>query len=150
MTTIINQSLAHGLEVLLLFDKSHPGFTVPEISERLGYSQSKTYRLVRTLIKYNLIKEDNKKGQYCLGLSALCLGLLAQQQFNISKIARPFMKELSILTKETAILTVVNGTKGVVLDRVESEEPIPIGLRHIYGRSANRDMPSAIKRSIKG
>jgi DNA-binding IclR family transcriptional regulator len=34
------------------------------------------------------------------------------------------MKELSKITKETVILTAVNGTKGIVLDRVESEEPI--------------------------
>jgi DNA-binding IclR family transcriptional regulator len=54
----------------------------------------------------------------------LRLGLLAQKQFDISEIARPFMEELSCLTKETAVLTAVNGTKGIVLERVETEEPI--------------------------
>jgi len=120
----INQSLAHGLEILLLYDPSHPLFSVAEISKRLGYSQSKTYRLIRTLIRYDLIQEDNGTARYSLGLNALRLGLLAQQQFNIATIARPFMKELSLLTKETVLLTAVSGTKGVVLERVESEEPI--------------------------
>jgi DNA-binding IclR family transcriptional regulator len=126
----INQSLAHGLDILLLYDTATHLFTVSEISKRLGYSQSKTYRLVRTLIKYRFLQEHNGTAQYSLGLNALRLGLLAHQQFNISEIARPFMKELSVLTKETVLLTAVNGTRGIVLDRVESEEPIRYSLFH--------------------
>jgi DNA-binding IclR family transcriptional regulator len=38
------------------------------------------------------------------------------------------MEELSQSTKETVLLTTVNGTKGMVLDRVESEEPIRYSL----------------------
>jgi IclR family KDG regulon transcriptional repressor len=128
MTTAINQSFAHGLDILLLYDTSTPFFTVSEISKRLGYSQSKAYRLIRTLIRYSLLQEDNGTARYSLGLNALRLGLLAQRKFNISLIARPFMKELSLLTKETVLLTAVNGTKGIVLERVESEEPIRYSL----------------------
>lgn len=124
----INQSLAHGLDILLLYDTSCSVFTVSEISRRLKYSQSKAYRFVRTLTKYGLLQEDHGTAKYTLGLNALRIGLLAQQQFNISMIARPFMKELSAITKETVLLTAVNGTKGVVLDRVESEEPIRYSL----------------------
>ena len=128
ITMTINQSLAHGLDILLLYDTSHPIFTVAEISKRLGYGQSKTYRLIRTFVKYGLIQGDSGTARYSLGLNALRLGLLAQQQFNISVIARPLMKELSFFTKETVILTAVNGTRGIVLERVESEEPIRYSL----------------------
>jgi DNA-binding IclR family transcriptional regulator len=128
VTMNINQSLAHGLQILLLFDTATPSLTVAEISNRLGYSQSKTYRLVRTLTKLGFLQEANGKARYLLGLNVLQMGLLAQKQFNISSIARPFMKELSRLTKETVVLTAVNGTKGVVIDRVESEEPIRFSL----------------------
>jgi DNA-binding IclR family transcriptional regulator len=124
----INQSLAHGLEILFLYDTTTPLLSVAEISKKLKYSQSKAYRLVRTLMKYSLLQEDHGTAKYTLGLNALRLGLLAQQQFNISTIARPFMKELSAITKETVLLTAVNGTKGIVLDRVESEEPIRYSL----------------------
>jgi DNA-binding IclR family transcriptional regulator len=128
MTISINQSLAHGLDILLLYDTSTPLFTVAEISKRLGYSQSKTYRLIRTLIKYNLLQENHGTARYALGLNALRIGLLAQQNLNLPAIAHPLMKELALLTKETVLLTAVNGTKGIVLDRVESEEPIRYSL----------------------
>jgi DNA-binding IclR family transcriptional regulator len=124
----INQSLAHGLEILFLFDPSTSSFSVAAISKRLRFSQSKTYRLVRTFIKYGLLKENSGTAQYSLGPNAFRIGLLAQQQFNLSEIARPLMKELSLVTKETVLLTAVNGTKGIVLDRVESEEPIRYSL----------------------
>ncbi len=124
MTMTINRSLAHGLETLLLFDASTPLLTVAEISKRLRYSQSKTYRLVRTLIRYGLLQGNGGTARYSLGINALRMGLLAREHFNLSAIARPFMKELSLLTKETVFLTAVNGTKGICLERVESEEPI--------------------------
>ncbi len=124
----INQSLAHSLDILLLYDFDSPVFTVAEICKRLGYSQSKTYRLVRTLIRYGFLREDRGTSMYSLGLNVLRLGLLARRQLDISSIAYPFMKELSQLTKESVLLTAVNGTKGIVLARVESEEPIRISL----------------------
>lgn len=124
----INRSLAHGLEILLLYDSSTLLFAVAEIAKRLGYSQSKTYRLIRTLIRYGLLRENRETAQYSLGMGALRMGLLAQLNFNLPLLARPFMKELSLLTKETVLLTAVNGTKGIVLDRVESEEPIRYSL----------------------
>jgi len=128
MTMSITQSLAHGLDILLLYDTATPLLSVAEISKKLKYSQSKAYRLVRTLMKYGLLQEDRGTARYILGSNALRLGLLAQQQFNIAAIARPYMKELSKITKETVLLTAVNGTKGIVLERVESEEPIRYSL----------------------
>ncbi len=128
MTISINQSLAHGLEILLLYDTTTLLLSVAEISKKLNYGQSKAYRLVRTLTRYGLLQEDNGTARYTLGLNALRLGLLAQQQFNITEIAKPFMKELSLQTKETVLLTAVNGSKGIVLERVESEEPVRYSL----------------------
>jgi IclR family transcriptional regulator, KDG regulon repressor len=124
----ISQSLAHGLDILFLYDTTASLLSVSEISKRLGLSQSKTYRLVRTLIQYGLLQEKPGTAQYQLGLSAYRIGLLAQQCFDLPGLARPLMKELSQLTRETVLLTAVNGTKGVVLERVESEEPIRYSL----------------------
>jgi len=124
MIKSINQSLAHGLELLLTFESRRPLLTVSEISKVLGFSQGKTYRLVRTLIKYHLIQENPGTAQYSLGLNALRLGFVAQQSINVGTIARPFMSELSSRTKEAVLLTAVNGTKGICTETVESEEPV--------------------------
>lgn len=129
MTKTINRSLAHGLEILFLYDANTPFLSVAEISKHLRYSQSKTYRLIRTLIKYGLVQEIPGTAQYCLGLNALRIGLLVQQNLNLSVIARPLMKKLSLLSKETILLTVVNGTRGMCLEKVESDEPIRLSFQ---------------------
>ena len=84
--------------------------------------------MIRTLIKHGFLQENPGKAQYSLGLNALKLGLLAQQNLNLTVIARPLMKELSLLTKETVLLTAVHGTRGICIERVESEEPIRYSL----------------------
>lgn len=124
----ISQSLAHGLDILFLYDTTVALLTVSEISKRLGLSQSKAYRLVRTLVQYRLLQESPGTAQYGLGLNAYRMGHLAQQNFDLPEIARPLMKDLSHLTRETVVLTAVNGTKGMVVERVESEEPIRYSL----------------------
>jgi IclR family transcriptional regulator, KDG regulon repressor len=124
----ISQSLARGLDILFLYDTSVPFLSVAEISGRLGLSQSKAYRLVRTLIQYRLLQEKAGTARYGLGLNAYRLGFLAQAYFDLPELARPIMNELSRLTRETVLLTAVNGTKGMVLERVESKEPIRYSL----------------------
>ena len=127
-TMTINQSLAQGLDILFLYDTDVPLLTASEVSRRLEYTQSKTYRLIRTLIEYGLLQQNLGTSQYRLGLNAMRLGLLAQRSISIPEISRPFMKELSLVTRETVLLTTINGTKGIVLERVESEEPVRYSL----------------------
>lgn len=119
-----NQSLVHGLQIVFLFDPANPYLRVSEISKRLKYSQSKTYRLVKTLVEWGLLQEVAEKGRYSLGLGAFRLSLLAQRHFSLPEIARPHMKELSLVTKETVILTAVQGRQGVCVEVIESREPI--------------------------
>jgi DNA-binding IclR family transcriptional regulator len=54
----IKQFLSHGLEILLLCDTLTSPLKGSEISKRMRYGQSKTYRLARTLIKYGLLQEN--------------------------------------------------------------------------------------------
>ena len=118
------QSLAQGLDILLLYAIERSALTAAEISNEKGYSLSKTYRIIRTLIKYGFIEEEKGTARYSLGLNALQLGLLAQKKYSLASVAKPLMKELSVLSKESVVLTTVSGTKAVCIENVESEEAI--------------------------
>jgi IclR family transcriptional regulator, KDG regulon repressor len=144
MTINFTQSLAHGLEVLLLFDTSTPVLTVADVSKRLGYSLSKSYRLTRTLIRYGLVEPADGTAKYCLGLNILRLGLLAKKRFTLPVIAQPLMKELSVRTKEAVLLTAVSMTKGICLERMESQESVrpsifqPGELFHLHAGASSK------------
>lgn len=119
-----NKTFACGLQIPLLFDAETPAMTAAEISQRLGYSLSKSYRLIRTLVQFRMLREKPGTAHYILGMAFIRLGQLAQQNFQLSAVARPVMEELSRLTNETVLLTAFDGTRGVCLERVESKEPI--------------------------
>jgi DNA-binding IclR family transcriptional regulator len=121
--TMGNVSLQNGLDVLLLYDTSKSELTVSEIARNLGFTQSKTYRLVRTLTAANFLQKKGTK-QYALGLNVSRLGLVAQQDLGLSDIAKPFMKELARLTRESVYLSILYGTKGMLIEKIESPEPI--------------------------
>lgn len=57
--TRMSQSLAPGLEILLLFDSTRPVLAIPEIVEHLRFSQRKAYRLIRVLMYYGLLERQN-------------------------------------------------------------------------------------------
>ena len=119
-----NLSLLNGLSLLLLYNPSTLLLTIREISKKLAYSQSKTYRLVKTLTNHGFLQKKPGTKQYALGLNILRLGLTAQQNLALSVIARPFMEELSSLTKESVFLSIVNGRKRMLIEKVESDEPV--------------------------
>lgn len=118
-----NVSLQSGLDVLLLYDTSKRQLTVSEIAQSLGFAQSKTYRLVKTLKASNFLQKKGTK-QYALGLNAFRIGLVAQQDLGLPDIARPFMEELSTITRESVYLSIRYGTKGMLIEKVQSPEPI--------------------------
>jgi len=119
-----NKTFTSGLQVLLLYDSDNHSLTALEISKRLGYSISKTYRLIRTMVQFDMLKENPQTASYSLGRAIIRLGLLAQKNFQLPGVAQPFMKELSLLTRETVILVGLEGTRGICLELVESAEPI--------------------------
>lgn len=119
-----NLALLNGLRLLLLYNPSTPLLTVREISKKLGYSQSKTYRLVKTLTNHDFLQKKPGTKQYALGLNIFRLGLTAQQNLGLSVIARPFMEELSRLAKESVFLSIVNGSRRMLVEKVESDEPV--------------------------
>jgi len=129
MKNVITQSLANGLRILLTFDSSSPLLTVHEITEQLGYSQATAYRLVRTLVEFGFLRQVTGGPQYALGLETVRLGLIGQETLNLSEIALPFMKELSSRTCEAVLLTVVDGTQGMCLAKIETEGPIRLSLK---------------------
>ena len=119
-----NKTFTSGLRVLLLYDSTTPSLTAVEISKRLGFSISKTYRLIRTMVEFDMLREIPQTASYSLGLAIFRLGLLARENFQLPVVARPILKELSLLTKETVLLVALDGTRAICLERVESAESV--------------------------
>ena len=117
-------SLAKGLSVMeLLAEKKE--LTVTGIAHELGLNRAGSHRFLATLKDLGYV-EKNENGRYYLTFKLLELGTKAANWFEIRRIARPFMHELSKATKETINLGYFNGTDILHVEKIDSTEVLRI------------------------
>ena len=80
------------------------------------------------MVQFNMLRENPQTASYSLGLAIFRLGLLARENFQLPVVARPILKELSLLTRETVLLVALDRTRAICLERVESAESIRFSL----------------------
>jgi len=126
-------SVEKAFKILTLFSAFRPSIDVNEISRDLGIPKSTVYRLIRIMMKYELLEQDNETHGYRLGIRIFQMGNIVKYQRRVGEIAYPFLVELRNITKETVILVVVEGHKSLVLREVEGIHVVR--LTHDEGRT---------------
>jgi IclR family KDG regulon transcriptional repressor len=94
-----------------------------------GYPLATTHRIVSTLAKRGYLKQDPVTKTYALSMRFVELGNRAQQQFNLTSIARPHLERLKRVTGESANLAVLDGQEAVYLDQVRSDHMLQLFTR---------------------
>lgn len=121
-------SLTKGLLILeMMMEKDNLGVT--EISKVLKVNKSSAYRLLITLEERNFVKQDQVTGKYSLGMKLASFRTKVLEGIDIREIARPYLKELSEITKESSALCVLSGDHGIVIEKQSSKESISA---HLY------------------
>ena len=119
------QSLDRGIRILEILEwKKSAGVT--ELAIDLGINKSTAYRLLYTLRNKNLIEQNEDTDKYCLCAGILRLGNSMLKNTTAISQARPYLEELSKITKESAHLSVFTNMRVVVVDQVMSLEAIKV------------------------
>ncbi|GHV54071.1 DNA-binding transcriptional regulator KdgR [Deltaproteobacteria bacterium] len=121
---IVN-SVVKALNILeLLEDYKELGVT--EISGRLGYDKSTTFRLLTTLRERQFIVQNAQTQKYANGIKLLMLGhgVLRHRSYNLT--IRIELKKLAESTRETVNLAIAEGTDVVYIDRYETQDIIKL------------------------
>ena len=100
--------------------------TQAEISRAAGLSEATTLRYLSTLNRNGLVERDAHSGRYALGLRLFQLGERALGT-DVRHAALPVMRELSERFHETVNLGVRNADNLVLIEAVESTQPIRRG-----------------------
>ncbi len=103
------KSAGRVLEILEFFDDIRRSATVVEVSEALGYPQSSTSALLRSLVKLGYLKHDPYARTYGTSVRVALLGSWVSAEFVREGRVIEMMKELNRLTRDTIILAVRNG-----------------------------------------
>ena len=93
--------------------------------------KSTLVRLLKAMLRHAIVQQDPRTRRYRLGTALMHLGRAAQRQFDIERIVRPFLAELTKATGETASFAILEGDRAVYDVQVLSNSIIrgapPIG-----------------------
>lgn len=113
------QSIDRVIDILeaLAEEKGVCGITV--LSQKTGLHKSTVHRLLNTLLQRGYIEKEPGNDNYQLGMKILFLGSAILDRMDIRRIAKPFLEELSKLTKEVVHLAILDNGETVYIDKVE-------------------------------
>ena len=128
------KSLQKALEILNLFTDK-PVLGVTEISEHFGLYKSTVHNILSTLKAMEYLEQDEETGKYRLGIQIFNLSKAMADTYSITKIAMPYMQELSNQTGERCYLAVPYRWKVLYLEAMYPAESVEL-MRSILGERA--------------
>jgi DNA-binding IclR family transcriptional regulator len=111
-----SQTLARGLRTIALIADSPDGLTGTEVSRALGVHQSIAYRLLQTLVQFDVVRKD-LDNHYRVGLSMISLAESATG--GLRAIARVPLQQLAESTSCSAWLFLENRDDAVAVLAVQ-------------------------------
>lgn len=136
------RALARGLRILEAVADGRGGLTVTELAGLTGTDKSSVSRLVASLVDLGfLTRLENRRVVLTGRVLSLAKGF--QKQYNLSEIARPYLRELCDAVGETIILTIRQGNYTVSVDQIDPEHPFRMvphigNIAPIHGTAAGR------------
>ena len=113
-------SLAKGFRVLEAFDSENRELTLSQIATKTGLDPGTAFRILRTLVELQYLKEVPGAKHYYLSLKVLGLGFHAIARMNPHDSARPVLRALVGQVREAASIGVLDGADVVYVDRVHA------------------------------
>jgi IclR family transcriptional regulator, KDG regulon repressor len=118
-------SLVRGMVILETIYKNG-SIGVTEMSKILNVNKSSAHRLIHTLENMGYVEQEAATARFKLGLRFLKYGEKVLDDMTIREIARPFLKELTIATKESSHLGVLFQNQVLFVDRENSKELVSV------------------------
>lgn len=95
---------------------------IRDISIKTGFPPATIHRIASTLVKRRYLNQNPVTKQYSLSFLFLEFGSKVQEQFDLSAIARPYLKRLVNDTQESANLVIQDYDEVVYIDQVKNEK----------------------------
>lgn len=117
------------------------GLRLMDLAEQSGLDRSTTYRLMASLVRFNLVDHDSEHKRYALGLEFFALAAAAANRHDLSARARTALEDLSRATGDTITYCLRSGHDLICVDVETGRHPLPrlpmdIGSRRPVGMGA--------------
>ena len=129
------QSVERTLKIIEALSEEYE-LGITDLSKRVGMGKSTVHRLISTLHATGYVLQT-AEGKYMLSLKLFDIGNRVINHRSIRHEEKPFLERLAELTHETVNLAILENDCLVYIDRIESMEPLRIGLEIGQGYSAH-------------
>lgn len=133
------QAISRAFAVLRLFRDRGGDLGTVQVAQELGLTLSTVHRIIRALMFEGYLAQNKDNDRYYLGAGALLLGQAAQRDFGFD-VVRNVLHRLADQTGESVNLGMLDGEAAVVVQRVESSQPLrfsqPPGTRVVLHASS--------------
>lgn len=119
----INKTVARAIEILDYVAISKSSVTLATISKELSIPKSSAFDIMHTLADKKMLKFNEETKHFSLDVKSFEIGSAYLSRNDVHSVARPYLKQLSLQTGETAFLVVENNGMIVYLDKVEGISP---------------------------
>jgi IclR family acetate operon transcriptional repressor len=119
------QSVDRAL-TLLEYIAAHPEkrLTLTELAEVMELDKSSVFRILTTLTRHALVRQEEGKKVYRLGFGVFGLASSLYDQMKLPLVVSPFLREIAWKTRENAHLAVRSGAQAVFIDREQGSSLI--------------------------
>lgn len=118
----MNNTILKGITIIKLISNSKKSLTSTEISNLTSIPKTTTFNIIGSLIEESILEIDNQQLKtYKLGISSYEIGIKYINSLDLYKTTLPFLKELSLLTNQTAFLVKKEKEDIIYIAKVEPE-----------------------------
>ena len=119
-------AVARLFDIIELMAAENRGFSINEIARLLDYPVNTVYRICKEMEERTYLEKNASDGLYYIGGRFFTIGQIAGSRIELRSRALPFMKTLRSELDETVHLTVLRSNWMVLLDQVETKQPVRI------------------------
>ena len=130
------QSLERALDILEVLGRSEGELGVSEIGLSVGLANGTVHRLLSTLTRRGYARQVSDSRKYTLGPRAVTLASSSRER--LGPLARPFLKELMEVSRESANLAALDRNSVVYLEQVSAPRMV-----RMFTEPGNRVPPHA-------
>ena len=127
-------ALTKGFRILEATAEANDGLSFSEIVDTTGLAKATVHRLLRELVDLAALSYDDATRRYEGGLALATLGASVTANYDVRRIARPFLEKLHQSTGFVATLGIRNGEFGTYIDKIEPAKLI-VRLHSEIGKS---------------
>jgi DNA-binding IclR family transcriptional regulator len=118
--------LAKGLTLLVTLGQYPDGIALSDLARQVSMPVSTVHRLLATLSAFGFVHFDAEYRRYSLGLRLFELSRQVTLVRRLSEVAVPVMRRIVEMTRETSLISVLDGEEMMYVERLDSPQPVRV------------------------